>query len=77
MARTPEDLTTASLQEKLRSPYDFRCLLLASSRDGRKDRAIYLGEDYTHSACFKDRYIFVEQLTSVFKSVSSVLRIFA
>lgn len=43
MSRVPEDLTVANLQEKLRSPYDFRCLLLASSRDGRKDRAFYLG----------------------------------
>lgn len=47
MARVPEDLTVANVQEKLRSPYDFRCLLLASTRDGRKDRAFYLGEDYS------------------------------
>lgn len=44
MSRAPEDLTLANLQERLRSPYDFRCFLLASTRDGRKDRAFYLGE---------------------------------
>lgn len=43
MSRAPEDLTVANLLEKLRSAYDFRCVLLASTRDGRKDRAFYLG----------------------------------
>ncbi|KAK8396816.1 hypothetical protein O3P69_005052 [Scylla paramamosain] len=43
MSRVPEDLTVANLQEKLRSPYDYRCCLLAATRDGRKDRAFYLG----------------------------------
>ncbi|XP_069191873.1 cap-specific mRNA (nucleoside-2'-O-)-methyltransferase 1 isoform X2 [Procambarus clarkii] len=43
MSKSPEDLTISNLQEKLRSAYDFRCVLLASTRDGRKDRAFYLG----------------------------------
>ncbi|XP_045121975.1 cap-specific mRNA (nucleoside-2'-O-)-methyltransferase 1-like [Portunus trituberculatus] len=43
MSRVPEDLTVGNLQEKLRSPYDYRCCLLAATRDGRKDRAFYLG----------------------------------
>ncbi|KAG7162210.1 Cap-specific mRNA (nucleoside-2'-O-)-methyltransferase 1-like [Homarus americanus] len=43
MSRAPEDLTIANLQEKVHSSYDFRCVLLASTRDGRKDRAFYLG----------------------------------
>ena len=44
MSRVPEDLTVGNLQEKLRSPYDYRYCLLAATRDGRKDRAFYLGE---------------------------------
>lgn len=44
MSRAPEDLAVANYQEKVRNPYDFRFSLLASTRDGRKDRAFYLGE---------------------------------
>lgn len=43
MLHSPEDLTLANFREKLRSPYDYRCLLLASTKEGRKDRAFYLG----------------------------------
>ncbi|KAK3860428.1 hypothetical protein Pcinc_033526 [Petrolisthes cinctipes] len=43
MARGPEDLLMSNLREKLRGSYDHRCLLLAGPKDGRKDRAFYLG----------------------------------
>ena len=31
------------MKEKIHSPYDFRAVVLASPREGRKDRAFYLG----------------------------------
>lgn len=43
MCHPPEDLSLGNFKEKLRSAYDYRCMILASTRDGRKDRAFYLG----------------------------------
>ncbi|XP_066961198.1 cap-specific mRNA (nucleoside-2'-O-)-methyltransferase 1 [Macrobrachium rosenbergii] len=43
MMQSPEDLHLENFKEKLRSAYDYRCLLVASTKEGRKDRAFYLG----------------------------------
>ena len=43
MLQSPEDLHLGNFKEKVRSAYDYRCLLLASAKEGRKDRAFYIG----------------------------------
>ncbi|KAK7072367.1 Cap-specific mRNA (nucleoside-2'-O-)-methyltransferase 1 [Halocaridina rubra] len=43
MSHCPEDLHLGNYKEKVRSAYDYRCLILASTKEGRKDRAFYIG----------------------------------
>lgn len=43
MAKAPDELNIHNLNDKIHSAYDFRFMMLASPKDGRKDRAFYLG----------------------------------